>query len=271
MGRYGILAVALLAQIFVGSAALAAVAPAGKAVGVNPNATGVVKEETRTLVVGSDVAIGEKIVTGSSGQVQLIFNDDTRLVVGPASSLVVESYLLRNDKSVGQFAVNALGGTFRFITGQSDHSAYRIDTPTGTIGVRGTAFDFTVAKDGGPPRPPAGQFLPGTTVALFSGAVVLCNLQKQCIVLTGRCDVGQIRTPEASKIGPFDPNAEGLRARFRYIASQRPLMQEFRINESRLCFEQTPNANSLSTPIPSTGDQNPPPPRTSQDFGGPGG
>ena len=37
-----------------------------------------------------------------------------------------------------------LSGTARFITGSSDKRAYRIVTPQGTMGVRGTAFDLTV-------------------------------------------------------------------------------------------------------------------------------
>ena len=62
-----------------------AATPAGKAVGVNPSAQNIVANTTRTLKVGSEVAMGDKIVTGPSGQVQLVFNDDTHLVVGPSS------------------------------------------------------------------------------------------------------------------------------------------------------------------------------------------
>ena len=263
MRHFGIVALvglmAIPGQVFVTGPAAAAVTPAGKAVGVNPSASDVAKTTTRTLVVGGDVTMGDRIITGSSGQVQLIFNDETHLVVGPSSSLVIESYLLRNDKSVGQFAVNALGGTFRFMTGQSDHSAYKINTPTGTIGVRGTAFDFTVAADGAAPKAPA-QFLPGTTVALFRGAVTLCNLANQCVTLSRRCDVGTITTPNASRIGPFDAATNGLRARFRYIASQRPLLRDFWIDESRLCLINNAPGGSLSTP-PGGGGKAPPPQR----------
>jgi hypothetical protein len=35
-------------------------------------------------------------------------------------------------------------GSVRFLSGASDKKAYRINTPQGTIGVRGTAFDLTV-------------------------------------------------------------------------------------------------------------------------------
>jgi hypothetical protein len=233
-----------------------AAAPAGTAVGVNPSATDVVKGGSRTLVVGADVAMGDKIVTGPSGQVQLIFNDDTHLVVGPGSALVIESYLLRSDKSVGSFAVNALGGTFRFITGQSDHSAYTINTPTGTIGVRGTAFDFTVGAGSA-----KGGFLPGTTVALFRGSVILCTLAHQsCTVLDRRCDAGWIQPAVATHFGPFESVDRGLRAKFRYIQSQKPLLPPFWVDESRQCFlDLSPVPGGLA-PL-QHGVFTPPPPR----------
>ena len=68
--------------------------------------------------------------------------------------------LVRADGTAGKFAVNALAGTFRFLTGNSEKSAYQIITPTGTLGVRGTKFDFTV-------DPRTGQ----TKVVLFEGQV----------------------------------------------------------------------------------------------------
>ena len=247
MQRLGLLAAAVLGALAFAGAAFAA-GSAGTAVGVDPAASDVAASGTRTLVVGADVAMGDRIVTGPSGQVQLIFNDDTHLVVGPSSALVIESYLMRGDKSVSKFAVDALGGTYRFITGKSDHSVYTINTPTGTIGVRGTAFDWTTA-----PASAAGKgagFLPGTTVALFRGAVILCTLdQKSCTVLDRKCDAGWIEPAEATRFGPFDAVDRGLRAKFRYIQSQKPLMQPFWVDESRLCFvDHSGTPGGLSTP-----------------------
>jgi hypothetical protein len=241
------LLVAVLGCLASAGAAVAA-APAGKAVGVDPSAQAIVASATKTLVVGADVGMGDKIVTGPTGQVQLVFNDDTHLVVGPSSTLVIQSYLLRNDKSVSKFAVSALGGTYRFITGKSDHAAYTINTPTGTIGVRGTAFDFTV----GDPHVLTGNFLPGTTVALFKGKVILCDLLlKHCVTLDRKCDAGEINTDDALRIGQFQAMDENLRARFQYILSQASLLDDFHVDTSRLCFINTnPDPTGLA---PTTG------------------
>ncbi len=73
---------------------------------------------------------------------QLIFTDGTKLVIGEKSSLVIEKYLMKGGNQAQAVAVDALRGTFRFITGNSAKSAYNIQTANATIGIRGTGFDF---------------------------------------------------------------------------------------------------------------------------------
>ena len=60
--------------------------------------------------VGSDIFIGDLVQTGPQGQVQILFADNTELVLGPSSSLTIEDYLIRNDGSAGKFAVDMLVG-----------------------------------------------------------------------------------------------------------------------------------------------------------------
>lgn len=99
---------------------------------------------SRDLAKGSELFEGDTVKASSGGNVQIILNDGTRLVVGPASQLVLEAYLMRNEKTASKVAVKALRGYFRFITGNSDKSAYAISTPSATIGIRGTGFDIRV-------------------------------------------------------------------------------------------------------------------------------
>ena len=82
--------------IFVCSALLSPAFAAGEgtAVGVNPDAMSRLGIDEKVLVVGADVSVGEKIITGPTGHVQLLFDDQTRLVVGPRSTLEIETYLL---------------------------------------------------------------------------------------------------------------------------------------------------------------------------------
>ena len=196
----------------------------GKAVAVDPSATAELGAVTRTIIAGSDVSVGDTVVTGPAGQVQVLFQDQTKLVVGPNSSLLVETYLLRNDGKVRQFTINALSGSFRFVTGQSDKTAYEIKTATGMIGVRGTAFDFTV-KPG-----------IGTTLVLFHGAVRLCNLDQQCVDLDRTCGVASMAPAGSSVLGPRQRARANLAPQFPYVQSEVKLTDAFRIAGAPDCL-----------------------------------
>ena len=103
---------------------------------------------TRTIAALQPVFMGDRVQTGPNGQAQLLFNDNTKLVVGPGSTLLLEQYLLQSasTSTVSNFSVNALRGSFRFITGDSPKPSYAIKTPTATIGIRGTEFDLSSVR-----------------------------------------------------------------------------------------------------------------------------
>ena len=98
---------------------------------------------TRSLAAGSPLFERDKIVV-SSGNAQIQLLDGTKMVVGPNSALVLEKFLMRGGGTAENVSIDALRGTFRFITGNSPHSAYNLHTSNATIGIRGTAFDFWV-------------------------------------------------------------------------------------------------------------------------------
>lgn len=205
------------------------VAASGTALGVDPQAEADTAGESRVLTVGADIFIGDMVNTGAQGQVQIKFSDKTELVVGPNSSLLIEDYLLRDDQSAGKFAINALSGTFRFATGGAPKDRYIIKTPTGTIGVRGTAFDFNVDEE-------------GTKALLFHGALRLCNLAGVCVTLDGTCEIGTYDLTQSTIVGsPDDLTGEqrdALQAAFQYAEVQTPLMREFWVENARQCFNK---------------------------------
>jgi len=140
----------IVATLLAGVPLLAFADGAGSALGVKQQAAALLSGETRVLRVGSDIFIGDRVETGPQGQVQILFADNTELVIGPSAALVIDDYLIRNDGTAGKLAVDILSGAFRFATGDSAKNRYTINTPTGTIGVRGTEFDGWIGKDGVP-------------------------------------------------------------------------------------------------------------------------
>ena len=235
----------------------------GTARGVDPDASSRRGNDTQVLVVGSDIFIGDVVKTGPSGQVQIKFSDNTELVVGPRSSLTIEDYLLREDGSAGRLAVNTLAGTFRFVTGNAPKDRYLIKTPTGTIGVRGTAFDWRNS----------GQ---GTAAMLYHGAIEVCTTGGTCVLLEEVCDVAEYNSTEARLIGHFDVITGDARATFRgffpYAVSQNPLLREFRINGAERCVNRpTPEGGPPSAVTPNEGGGNPGGGGGGQGGGGRGG
>ena len=239
----------LLLLLVLALGADAAVAAAGTAVGVDPQAAAQTGRDRRTLVVGADLFLGDIVTTGPSGEVQVLFEDGTRLVVGPGSNLTIEDYLLRADGSPGKLAVNALAGTFRFITGNAAKDRYLIKTPTGHVGVRGTAFDFSVTSQ-------------VTTILLHHGAVVACSLDEVCIELTDACELGQYGQGDAFVIGHADTvrgaARDTLRAMFVYAANQSGLLREFRVPGADRCLKRSaPSGGEDSLSDPGSGGDNP--------------
>lgn len=221
-------------------AVLLAIAPtfalagaAGSAKGVTPSADAALDGETRTLKVGSDVFIGDLVQTGPKGQVQILFADDTELVVGPHSSLEIEDYLIRNDGSAGQLAVNMLSGAFRFATGDSAKARYRIDTPTGTIGVRGTGFDVFVLKSG------------VARVMMYHGVTLSCADGSVCKTSGQLCEITEIGDGSVKILGDARRSTgdfrRQLKAEFIYSENEAPLLRQFRIAHAYECLHNPPD------------------------------
>ena len=230
MRRFSGLFAALFALLLLSPAA--ASEPAGNAVAVIQDANGELDGSRATIFTGDGVYMGQRIVTGPVGQVQVIFADNTHLVIGPRSSLVIATYLMRNDGTANKIVVNALSGSFRFLTGKSAKKAYEIDTPTGTLGVRGTAFDFYID--------PAGR---ETHVMLYHGGVDMCGTNGSCVPLDNACSVGLIpKRQVAAVLRDNDKRKPPILGSFKYLNSQRPLREDFRLPEASSCKQKTLSA-----------------------------
>jgi hypothetical protein len=222
----------LLAALMVALPTLAHADGAGSALGVKQQAAAQLSGDTRTLRVGSDIFIGDLVQTGPQGQVQILFADNTELVLGPSAALKIEDYLIRNDGTAGKLAVDILGGAFRFATGDAAKNRYIINTPTGTIGVRGTEFDGWVGPDG------LGY------VMRHGGTVILCDDFKKCDLLDDVCEVGKIGDGEVTILGDARESKGEERATYKrwfiYSENQGSLLRRFWFPNARDCLNAAP-------------------------------
>jgi hypothetical protein len=101
------------------------------------NADGV----ARKLGLNLPVAPGDVIVTGFRSNVEIQFSDRSVLSQGPESRTAIDDYVYAADPSASRMLLKVGTGTFRYVTGQiigRNPDAFALETPTTTIGIRGT-------------------------------------------------------------------------------------------------------------------------------------
>ena len=94
-------------------------------------------------VVGTPVMQGSTLRTGPAGALGVTLKDNTVMSFGPNSELRVDEFLFAPARSELKLTASITRGTMNFISGviaKLRPEAVQVQTPTGTIGVRGTHF-----------------------------------------------------------------------------------------------------------------------------------
>lgn len=103
-------------------------------------------DRRRPLLPGTSLYPGDRVATAAASHAVLAFRDESRLTLGPASTLRIDDY--RYDAQApqeGRMVLSVLGGTLRALTGliaRANPRQVSITTPTATLGIRGTGFDL---------------------------------------------------------------------------------------------------------------------------------
>ncbi|HEY7610866.1 MAG TPA: FecR domain-containing protein, partial [Alphaproteobacteria bacterium] len=103
----------------------------------------------RNVTGGQDVFLGDRIVTGPGGGLQILLLDGTTFSIGPNTSMVIDEFVYNPATGVGKLTASVARGTLRVISGRlarQEQEAIRIRLPMATVGVRGTM----VVLSGGP-------------------------------------------------------------------------------------------------------------------------
>ena len=116
----------------------------GNARTVVKTVTGTLDADLRHIQLLDDIYHNEVIETGDESATEFVFLDETKLALGPNSSLVLDRFVYDPVSDTGSFVMTATAGVFRFVSGKLPKNAYEIHTPTATIGIRGTVFTFIV-------------------------------------------------------------------------------------------------------------------------------
>ncbi len=93
----------------------------------------------RTITKDSPIFYDDRLKADRTGNAQIILVDQTKIVVGPNAQVNITDFVYsdNNRKSFKSITIKITKGTFRFIKGRSHKSAFKFDTPNGSIGIRG--------------------------------------------------------------------------------------------------------------------------------------
>jgi len=119
-----------------------------------PVAIGTVKEASgsasivssagrRPAALAAPVYLNDTLETGAAGALGVLFVDDSRLSIGPDTSLTIDEYVFVPDAAKGSFVSRLARGTLLYVSGliaKISPDAATVETPVGTIGIRGTRF-----------------------------------------------------------------------------------------------------------------------------------
>ena len=116
----------------------------------NGEITRVNSTDSFTAEVDSDIFSFDDVRTGN-GRLAIEFLDSSIVKLTEHSKLIIDEYIFDPDPSKSKMALNMASGTARFISGafgKIDKENITINTPTATIGIRGTDFTTTVDELG---------------------------------------------------------------------------------------------------------------------------
>jgi hypothetical protein len=120
----------------------------GNARTVVKTVTGTLDANLRQINLLDDIYHNELIETGDESATEFVFLDETKLALGPNSSLVIDRFVFDPEPGKASFVMTATAGVFRFVSGKLPKKSYEIHTPTATIGVRGTVLSVIVIPGG---------------------------------------------------------------------------------------------------------------------------
>jgi hypothetical protein len=163
-------ATALFAGLWLGAIGLAAAsAQAQDSLDVKPigkvmNVTGVARIEHASAVIvqaklpangvgqaqaGDPIYRGDLIQTGLEGTLAITFADGTSFNVSNNARMEVNEFVYDPNGQSNSTLLSLTKGTFTFIAGNVAHTgSMKVDTPLGTMGIRGTAPRVEILDDG---------------------------------------------------------------------------------------------------------------------------
>ena len=105
----------------------------------------VLKDRRRPLTFGAPIYSIDKLFSGNKSLALLAFRDGGRITLQENSEMDISLYDFQDKTQNDKAFFSLVNGGLRAMSGKIgkiDHSAYNINTPVATIGIRGTGYDL---------------------------------------------------------------------------------------------------------------------------------
>jgi trimeric autotransporter adhesin len=137
--RNASIALSLLVTVLAPPGRAAPADQAGVATAVNTTALALPPGGSESVLdVGAAVVQRERIATDTEGQAQLLMLDGSSFTIGPGASVVLDEFYFDPATGSGRAGLSLAKGMLRFVGGKlSKSQAVTIETPNGTVGIRG--------------------------------------------------------------------------------------------------------------------------------------
>lgn len=121
---------------------------------------------TEDVQIGTPIYQGDIVETDADGAANIVFMDETSFAVSENARLAIDEYVYDPSTESGTSNFSVLRGVFVFtsgLIGRDDPDDVEIETPVGSIGIRGTII--------------AGNIIPGgeSEITVVEGAIVVRN------------------------------------------------------------------------------------------------
>ncbi|MCB1530948.1 MAG: FG-GAP repeat protein [Rhodospirillales bacterium] len=118
------------------------------------------------VTIGTPVYQGDIIETSGEGAVNIVFIDETSMAISENARMAVDEYKFDSSTESGATNLSVLRGVFVFtsgLIGRDDPDDVQIDTPVGSIGIRGTIIAGHINAGG------------ESEITVIEGAIVVKN------------------------------------------------------------------------------------------------
>jgi hypothetical protein len=150
--------------------------PIGRVENINGAATAVRNGVAVELNVGDLVFQGDVIQTGTNSTLAIAFSDGSAFTLNENARMALNEFVYDPNSTTNSAVINLVQGTVSFIAAQVAKTGnMRVETPTATLGIRGTFVTVSVSSTDGHTVASLGLETNQTTGQQYSGVFTLTN------------------------------------------------------------------------------------------------